>query len=183
MNTSGNLYKEASVRSAVDPRLPGPPAWGVHPPPAPQRPPRTWRLKANCALSPRQFMASMGALMAASTIVAACCALRGLWLVPIFCGLELLVIVAAALAYARHAIDGEIVTLAGDGRILVEADCGLRRTSHVFQLGQARLVRPDTQPGTLWLQQHTRRLRLGQHAPPGMLAAFESELRQQIRMR
>jgi uncharacterized membrane protein len=182
MDTTRNLYKEAPASTATKPRPPDPPIWAAQRPPPPQPPSRTWRLKANCALSPRQFMASIGALMGASSIVAICCALRGLWLVPVFCGAELLVIAVAALAYARHAIDGETVTLTCDGLVLVEADRGLRRTSHVFQLGQARLVRPDTEPGTLWLCQHTRRVRLGQHAPPAMLAAFESDLRQRIRM-
>jgi uncharacterized membrane protein len=179
------LFKQASpaAPAAVEPRPPVPPACLDASSPGPFAPRRVWRLKANCALSPRQFMLAMGSLMIASACVALCCALRGLWLVPVFCAVEWLVITTAVLVYARHAVDGEIVTLGRDGRVLVQQDRGLRRTTHAFSLATLRLVHSDADSSMLCLRADGCELRLGEHAAPGMLAAFEAEMRLYLRDR
>jgi uncharacterized membrane protein len=159
-----------------------PPARGTwHVPHGSPRGPSTWRLKRNCALRPLQYLGAMGFLMSLSAVVAAACWIRGIWLVPLFCGIELLGIAAAAIAYARHAVDGEIVQLTGDGRVRVEVDRGLRHTAYLFLTNQVRLIRPTDAPDTLWLHHGATRIELASYASPATRDAFENELRQAIR--
>lgn len=143
--------------------------------------PRAWRLKRNCALRPRQYLAAMGLLMGLSALVAVACWIRGLWLVPVFCALELVAIGVAALAYARHAIDGEIVAFTDDGHLRVEVDRGRWHASHLFEPWRVRLVRTDA--GELWLHHGGTRIPVGGHASPAVRDAFDAELREALRQR
>lgn len=144
----------------------------------PWRPPRgsrVWRLKRNCALRPVQYAAGIGLLMGMSTLVALACWIRGIWLVPVFCGLELAAVGTAALAYARHAIDGETVTLTDAREVRVEVDQGLRHETYLLPAQGLRVIK-DTDD-TLWLRQGATRVQVGAHASAAVREAFEADLR------
>ncbi|CAM3585567.1 DUF2244 domain-containing protein [Bordetella sputigena] len=143
--------------------------------------PRRWRLKRNCALRPGQYLTGIGLLMGISALVAIGCWIRGLWLVPIFCGFELLGIAVAALAYAHHAIDGEIVQVLADGRVHIEVDRGLRHASYIFPSSQARLIKPGDAPDALWLHHGATRIELAHYVSAEARDAFERQLRRALR--
>ncbi|WP_082988050.1 DUF2244 domain-containing protein [Bordetella bronchialis] len=143
--------------------------------------PRVWRLKRNCALRPAQYFAAMGLLMGISAAVAIGCWIRGIWLVPVFCGIELIAIAGAALAYARHAIDGETITLTEAREVRVEIDRGPRHETHVLRVDGLRLLKEEAD--TLWLKQGATCIPVGRHASPAMRAAFEADLRKTLARR
>ncbi|ARP87450.1 hypothetical protein CAL13_15455 [Bordetella genomosp. 9] len=146
----------------------------------PSRRPRVWRLKRNCALLPSQYLASIALLMGLSAAVAISCWIRGLWVVPIFSCVELTAIGMAAFIYARHAVDGEIVTLTEDGRLRVEVDRGLLHSAYVFEPGRVRLIRTAAEPGRLWLCHGSTRIELCRYVQESVAQAFEADLRRAL---
>jgi uncharacterized membrane protein len=159
-----------------------PPSGAVWCAPGGDRPgPHAWRLKRNCALRPAQYLAAIALLMSLAALVALACWIRGIWLVPLFCGLELVVIAVAALAYARHAIDGEIVAVTPDRHVRVEVDRGLTHTSYLFEADRVRLIKPADAPDTLWLHHGATRVQLAACTSAAVRDAFEGELRSAIR--
>ena len=84
---------------------------------------REWLLKRNCSISPRQLMQAYLLLCAASLAIAAFIGLRGAWYVLGFAILELGIVGAAFLYYARHATDRERIVLRGEW-LLVELIVG-----------------------------------------------------------
>jgi uncharacterized membrane protein len=75
---------------------------------------KSWVLRRNCALSPRQLAVAFGVLGTTSLLIAIAWAATGAWIVLPFAAIELLVLAVAFLAYARHARDQERITLARD---------------------------------------------------------------------
>ena len=75
---------------------------------------RQWLMCKNCSFSPRQVLLFYLSLTAVSFFFAGIFAVQGLWLVLPFAVVENLVLAAALLYYARHALDREYVALAGD---------------------------------------------------------------------
>jgi uncharacterized membrane protein len=75
---------------------------------------RSWVLRRNCALSPRQLAVAFCLIGATSMLIAIAWAVTGAWIVLPFAAIELLVLAVAFLAYARHARDQERITLAQD---------------------------------------------------------------------
>lgn len=80
---------------------------------------REWTLKRNCSISPRQLGLFYLSLCGVSLLMALIFALHGAWVVLIFSVLELSVVGAAFLYYARHASDREHLVLQS-GSLLVE---------------------------------------------------------------
>lgn len=142
------------------------------------RGPRVWRLKRNCALRPSQYAGAIALLMGIAAVVALACWIRGIWLVPLFCCIELAAVAAAAVAYARHAIDGETVTLTDARDVRVEVDRGLRHETYLLPVQGLRLVKENAE--TLWLRQGATCIQVGQHAPPEVRDAFEADLRNML---
>lgn len=157
---------------------PGGAAWPYSAPPP--RDERRWRLKRNCALRPGQYAGAIAGLMTVAAVVAIACWIKGLWLVPVFCAVELTAVGAAALAYARHAVDGEVVTLTADGRLLVELDHGTRRRKLEFAAARVRLVKDAD--NFLWLRQGERQIELGRQLSGIARDTFEAELRRALRV-
>jgi len=144
---------------------------------------RAWTLKRNCSLYPAQFLGVVGSLLGVSGLVALCGLAAGLPLISAFCLVEMAVIVYAALDFARHARDGEKVTLLADGRLVLEIQDGLRTTRHEFNRHWLRIVRQDEPRDSLWLCYGKLRLRLARHVPPKRRARFECEIRRALRAR
>lgn len=82
-----------------------------------------WLLKRNCALSPRQLGCWFGSLGAVSLSIAALFAFLGAWPVVAFAIVEVAALVAAFVAYARHAPDHERIVVS-PGRLVVERVTG-----------------------------------------------------------
>lgn len=140
---------------------------------------RRWTLRRNCSVSPRQFLAGLAAVAAGTVAVSGILAALGIWMVLPFCIAELAGLAAAGLAFARHARDGEVITLREDGTMVVEVQQGGGVTRHVFNRAWVRLVRDGQAPcdSALWLHYRGERLRLARHLDYGRLLAFEQEMR------
>ena len=80
-----------------------------------------WVLRRNCSVTPRQLGAMYGLLAAVSLSVAGFFWSRGAWMVLPFSALELLAVAVAFLVYARHAADGEHISVS-HGRLVVERE-------------------------------------------------------------
>src|SRR4051812_29802879 len=78
-----------------------------------------WDLHRACALSPRQCAAGLAIPLALSGAVGTVYAGTGFPLVALFVAAEWLAVALAFVVYARHARDGEWVTLA-DGELVIE---------------------------------------------------------------
>lgn len=75
---------------------------------------KSWVLRRNCSLTPRQLCVAYGIVAVASLLISLAWALSGAWIVLPFAVIELLVLSVAFLAYARHATDHERITLLRD---------------------------------------------------------------------
>ena len=85
-----------------------------------------WHLRRNCSVTPRQLALLYAGLSAVSLTIGVGFWMMGATLVLGFAGLELVAVGAAFLIYARHAADGETVSLQGE-RLIVERECAGRR--------------------------------------------------------
>jgi len=128
-----------------------------------------WRLRRNCSVSPKQLGGMFVLLCALSLTVAGFFWSQGAWMVLPFSAMELLAAGAGFLVCARHATDGETISLC-NGRLVVELEeagrlrrvefaghgvsvdlasdgkrlVSLRGSGHAMQVG--RFVRPDLRP-------------------------------------
>jgi uncharacterized membrane protein len=80
-----------------------------------------WVLRRNCSVTPRQLGAMYALLSTLSLVVAGFFWTHGVWMVLLFSVVELLVVAVAFLVYARHAADGEHISLSC-GRLVVEQE-------------------------------------------------------------
>ena len=107
-----------------------------------------WRLKRNCALTPRQAGWFFLLLCALSLAVGLFFWLMGATLVLPFAALELVAVAIAFLLYARHALDGECIRLGRDCMVVEREMAGrLERTEFArdrvrvsSQAGQGSLI-------------------------------------------
>ncbi len=72
-----------------------------------------WRLKRNCSVTPVQLGWMYLSLCTVSLGIGVFFWMQGATLVLAFAGLEVAVVGLAFLAYARHAADGEMISLQG----------------------------------------------------------------------
>ena len=80
-----------------------------------------WTLRRNCSVSPGQLGGMWLLLCCFSLVVAGFFWSLGVWMVPVFTALELMAVSVAFLMYARHATDGETISLC-NGRLIVERE-------------------------------------------------------------
>ena len=113
-------------------------------------PPR-WRLKRRCALTPRQLLMSFVALAMFSTAVALPFGWYGVWMVPLWCLLEISVAGTLYLFYMVHAADGEQISFSPDGQLAIEVVCGLNTRHYCMNPAWARLERGGARKDRLWL--------------------------------
>ncbi len=106
-----------------------------------------WQLRRNCSLTPRQMALAYGGLCALSFAVAGFFWLQGAWVVMPFAALELLLVGLAFVLYARHAVDGERISLEKD-RLVVELETAGRLQRAEFHRASVR-VEPRDGDGSL----------------------------------
>jgi uncharacterized membrane protein len=139
-----------------------------------------WALRRNCSITPRQLLSVYLSLCAASLLIGVGFWWHGAVYVLGFAGLELLVIGAAMLVYARHAADRDLLTL--DGRELqVEQHFG-RQVTHASFRAEWVCVEPAQAQGSLVeLAGQGRSMRIGRFVRPELRAALAQELRSALR--
>lgn len=139
-----------------------------------------WVLRRNCSISPRQLGAFYASLCVLSLVIAIGFAWQGALVVLAFAGIELLAVGAALLVYARHACDGDTLTLSGQW-LSVEQSCGSRSTLTRFRTPWVS-VEPSAGDGSLIeLRGEGQRVCVGRFIRPERRAALAREIRHALR--
>jgi uncharacterized membrane protein len=135
-----------------------------------------WKLLKNCALTPKQVAGVYALLALTSLIVGLGFASIGASYVLGFAGLEVLAAGVAFFVWARHAVDGETVSLYE--RVLrIEKHNGDAVTTTELPSAWTRVV---VEPRAVQLAVGSRRVRVGTHAHLGSRKAFARELAQRL---
>ena len=138
-------------------------------------------LKRNCSISPVRLAGIFGALAAVSLAIGIAFAFAGAWLVLPFAGLEVLLLGAAFVAYARRAADYERIEL-GPGRLSVEIAEGGRSARYELDPRRVRVCLEEGRAVRTLLRAAGQELEVGRNldAPSRIRLAAELERRLRI---
>lgn len=131
-------------------------------------------LKRNCSMSPVELATVFAALAVLVLAIGAGFAVVGAWLVLPFAGLEVLLLVAAYVLYARRAADYEKIEL-DSGRLTVEIAQGARTTR--YELDGARVALKE---GRVVVRDAREEVEIGRHLGPEARAEFAAELEKKL---
>ena len=137
---------------------------------------RSWVLRRNCALTPRQSCIAFLWIGATSLAVSLAWALSGAWIVLPFLLVELSVLALAFLIYARHATDRECVTLAQDS-VCVEVFRGGRTDRCEIPRQWLRCGLDKEQTGLVRLVSSRKEVLIGQFVGQADRERFYNEFR------
>lgn len=138
-----------------------------------------WHLRRNCSVTPRQFGVLYASLCLVSLAIGAWFWLLGARLVMGFAVIELLLVGVAFLAYARHAVDGETVSLR-DGCLIVERECAGGRERMEFRGAHVRIDAPTDRRALIEVRAHGRRVDIGRHVRPEWRPVLAREMRRAL---
>jgi uncharacterized membrane protein len=140
---------------------------------------RVWMLSRNCALTPRQVGAFYLSLVAASLLIATVFLLRGAWMILPFSLIEMTALGVALLIYARHATDGDRVSLRRDA-LEIESVDGQKHCITRLDPRSAR-VEMDARPrAELAVVARGERVRVGRFVNERERRRFAHELRKAL---
>ena len=135
-------------------------------------------LKRNCSISPAGFACACAAAAVLALAIGAGFAAAGAWLVLPFAGLEVLLIAAAFVLYARHAADYERIVL-GSGRLSVEFADAERSARHELD---ARRLRVCLEKGRVVLRGPREELEVGRTLDAQTRVRLAAELEKRLRI-
>lgn len=139
-----------------------------------------WRLRRNCSVSPKQLGGMFALLCVLSLTVAGFFWSQGAWMVLPFSALELLAAGVAFLVFARHATDGEAISVC-NGRLVVELE-EAGRVHRVEFVGQGVSVDlPSDGKKLISLCGSGRSMLVGRFVRPDLRPLLASELRRALR--
>lgn len=139
-----------------------------------------WQLRRNCSVTPGQLFKLYLSLCVVSMVIAAAFWLQGAHLILPFASLELMAVGAAFLVYARHARDGEKITLHGQ-QLVVELETAGRTERAEFAREWVR-VEPRAGDGSLIeVSCQGRSVSVGRHLRPELRPALAREIRFALR--
>jgi uncharacterized membrane protein len=141
-----------------------------------------WLLKPNCSITPRQLLGVYLSLCAVSLAIGGIFLWQGAPYVLAFAGLELVLVGAALVVFARHAGDREVLTLVGPS-LLVEQRNGPRVERTDFAAEWLHVEPAAGQGSLVELRGQGRRVRVGRFLRPEVRGAFAGELRSALRRR
>jgi uncharacterized membrane protein len=138
-------------------------------------------LKRNCSNSPAGFACACGALAVLVLAIGAGFAAAGAWLVLPFAGLEVLLLGAAFVLYARQAADYERIEL-GAGRLSVEVAERGRTARHALDPRRVRVCVEKEGEARIVLRAPGEEVEVGRNldAPSRIRLAAELERRLRI---
>jgi uncharacterized membrane protein len=139
-----------------------------------------WVLKRNCSITPAQLFGTYLALCAVSLSIALGFTWHGASPVLAFAGIELLLVGAALLVYARHAADQERITLA-DGSLSVEHVRGQQTALTQFRAAWVRVEPRHGQGSLVELSGDGHRSFVGRYLRPDLRTHLAHELRAALR--
>lgn len=139
-----------------------------------------WFLKRNCSVTPAQLGWLYASLCVVSLGIASVFWLQGAVLILPFAWVELAAVGAAFLAYARHASDGETISLRGR-RLVVEVESAGRLQRAEFNRDWVR-VEPCVQDRSLIeLSGQGSRVNVGRYLRPELRPMLAQEIRRALR--
>ncbi len=137
---------------------------------------RSWVLKRNCVMTPRQLLGAFGVLGAGSVAVSIPWALTGAWLVIPFMLIELTALAVAFLVYSRHVNDGERITL-DEMKVRVDVTQGAKTETRELPRQWLRCGLEEGQRGLVRLRSPQAELLVGRFASPVGRERFYREFR------
>ncbi len=139
-----------------------------------------WSIRRNCSLTPAQLLRFYLGMSVVSLGIASLFWFMGAHLVMPFAWLELMLLGGALLVYARHASDGEKITLRGSV-LVVEREHGGQTERTEFAREWVR-VEPSSGDGSLIeVSGQGRRVVVGRLLRPELRPALARELRLEVR--
>ena len=138
-----------------------------------------WHLRRNCSVTPRQLGALYASLCLVTVVISLWFWAIGAKMVLGFAGLELLLVGVAFLVYARHAADGETVSLQ-DGSLIVERESGGGRERLEFRGAHVRIDVPADRRALIEVRAHGRKVEIGRHVRPEWRPALAGEIRRAL---
>jgi len=139
-----------------------------------------WSLRRNCSVTPWQLVWLYVSLCVVSLGIGMFFWFQGATLVIPFASLELAAVGLAFLVYARHAADGERISLRG-GRLVVELECAGKLERAEFSSEWVR-VEPRAGDGSLIeLSGSGQSIRVGRFVRPELRPLLAKEIRLALR--
>ena len=142
-----------------------------------------WKLKRRCALTPGQLLLSYAALVAFSITIALFFSWHGVWMIPLWCLLEITVAGALYLFYMVHAADGEQISFGPEGELAIEVVRGMNTSHYRMNPAWARLERGGARKDRLWLCCSPLRVEVATQLASGQKRRVERELKQALAAR
>lgn len=139
-----------------------------------------WRLARNCSLRPAQLFGAYLTLCALSLTIALGFTWHGASPVLAFAGIELLLVGAALLVYARHATDHEQITLDG-GSLAVLHQRGHQTERNEFRAAWVRVEPLSSDRSLIELTGDGQTSRVGRYLRPELRQPLAQELRRALR--
>lgn len=141
---------------------------------------RRWEMKRNCSITPNQLLAVYLGLCAVSLAIGVFFLMQGAAMVLGFAGLELALVGAAMLVFARHAGDRESVSLHGRRVQVEQLDAGVLSRNE-FRAEWLRVEPAAGQGSLVEISGQGRSIKLGRFVRPELRAELASEMRQALR--
>jgi uncharacterized membrane protein len=139
-----------------------------------------WFLRRNCSVTPAQLGWLYASLCAVTLAIGTFFWFQGAVLILPFAWLELAAVGLAFLAYARHAADGEHISLQG-GRLVVELESAGRLERAEFNRDWVRVEPSAGDKSLIEVSGQGRRVNVGRFIRPELRPALAHELRMALR--
>lgn len=139
-----------------------------------------WRLRRNCSVTPAQLASFYGLLCLVSLAIGLFFWSHGAPIVLGFAGLDLLAVGVAFLMYARHAADGEWISLQGTS-LVVERETAGRRERMEFERQWVRVESMAGRQGLIAVSSRGQTIEVGRFVRPEMRRVLAGEIRQALR--
>jgi uncharacterized membrane protein len=139
-----------------------------------------WFLKRNCSVTPVQLGWMYASLVLVSMVITAFFWSMGARLVLPFAFVELVAVALAFLAYARHATDGERISLQG-ARLVVELETAGRLSRAEFSRDRVRVEPAAGDHSLIEVSGHGRTMSVGRFVRPELRPELARELRMALR--
>ena len=139
-----------------------------------------WRLRRNCSVTPAQLGWLYLSLCVLSLGIGLFFWLQGATLVLAFAGLEITLVGVAFLAYARHATDGELISLQGPN-LVVECESAGRRERAEFARQWVRVEPKSGDHSLIELSGQGRSIEVGRFVRPELRQVLAREIRRALR--
>ena len=139
-----------------------------------------WQLRRNCSVTPAQLGWLYLSLCVLSLGIGVFFWMQGATLVLAFAGLEIGLVGLAFLAYARHATDGEWISLQG-ASLVVEREFAGRRERAEFSRQWVRVEPKSGDRSLIELSGQGRSIEVGRFVRPELRQVLAREIRRALR--